>query len=321
MDELKTFNKEFFPSPEFRYKVRQAQINEKQYGRQKVDEFLAVYNHLIDEYKIELEQNTTGSFIDHWFLGVVRDEIDFVFNEVKRIKNPATNKLLCLILSRTIRSCRATTHADLGTLKKPVSTIYYCKKHGKVCKPLFSILGWWQRYAQDTMKRIEQFNVLRSDTYQTCLIGDSRKINVIDRLKEKAPQLSCLVKNQKIAGIFSSPPYVGLIDYHEQHAYAYDLFDFVRNDELEIGPLCKGQGVQAQKTYVQGVADVLSNCKPYLQADFDIFLVANDKYGLYPHIAEQANMKIVNCYNRPVLNRVEKGRSAYSETIFHLQEK
>ena len=139
---------------------------------------------------------------------------------------------------------------------------------------------------------------------------------MIDRLKEKAPQLSCLVENQKIAGIFSSPPYVGLIDYHEQHAYAYDLFDFARNDELKIGPLCKGQGVQAQKTYVQGVADVLSNCKPYLQADFDIFLVANDKYGLYPHIAEQANMKIVNCYNRPVLNRVEKGRSAYSEIIF-----
>ncbi len=99
------------------------------------------------------------------------------------------------------------------------------------------------------------------------------------------------------------------------------LFDFARNDELEIGPLCKGQGVQAQKTYVQGVADVLSNCKADLQADFDIFLVANDKYGRYPHIAERANMKIVNRYNRPVLNRVEKGRSAYSETIFHLQEK
>ena len=321
LDELKTFNKEFFPSPEFKHKVRQAQINEKQYGRQKVDEFLGVYNRLIDEYKIELEQNTTGSFIDHWFLRVVRNEIDFVFNEVKRIKNPATNKLLSLILSRTIRSCRATTHADLGTLKEPVTTIYYCKKHGKICKPLFSILGWWQRYAQDTIKRIEQFNVLRSDTYQTCLIGDSRKINVIDMLKEKAPQLSCLVENQKIAGIFSSPPYVGLIDYHEQHAYAYDLFNFEREDESEIGPLCKGQGLQAQKTYVRGVSDVLNNCKQYLKPDFDVFLVANDKHGLYPKIAEFAGMKIVDEHKRPVLNRVEKGRSAYSEIIFHLKDK
>jgi len=51
------------------------------------------------------------------------------------------------------------------------------------------------------------------------------------------------------------------------------------------------------------------------------FLVANDKYGLYPKIAKLAGMKIVNQYKRPVLNRVEKDRSAYSEIIFHLKEK
>jgi hypothetical protein len=27
---------------------------------------------------------------------------------------------------------------------------------------------------------------------------------------------------------------VGLIDYHEQHAYAYEIFGFDRKDELEI---------------------------------------------------------------------------------------
>ena len=37
---------------------------------------------------------------------------------------------------------------------------------------------------------------------------------------------------------------MGLIDYHEQHAYAYDLFGFERNDKLEIGPIYKGQGFQ-----------------------------------------------------------------------------
>jgi hypothetical protein len=30
---------------------------------------------------------------------------------------------------------------------------------------------------------------------------------------------------------------VGMIDYHEQHAYAYDLFGFERRDEYEIVPL------------------------------------------------------------------------------------
>jgi len=32
-------------------------------------------------------------------------------------------------------------------------------------------------------------------------------------------------------------------------------------------------------------------------------------------------MRIVNTYKRPVLNRVEKDRSAYAEFIFHLKER
>ena len=49
--------------------------------------------------------------------------------------------------------------------------------------------------------------------------------------------------------------------------------------------------------------------------------MANDKFNLYPDIAELADMKIVNRFKRPVLNRVEKDRSnAYAETIFHLKE-
>ena len=57
-----------------------------------------------------------------------------------------------------------------------------------------------------------------------------------------------------------------------------------------------------------------------MQHDYNIFLVANDKYGFYPKIAELAGMKIVNQYKRPVLNRVEKDKSAYAEIIFHLKE-
>ena len=321
LDELKIFNSKFFPSPEFKYKVRQKKIDEKLYGKQKSDEFLKIYHKLVDNYRIALKQKKNDSFLDKWFLQVVRDEIDFVFQQIKSIKNTETKKILALVLSRTVRSCRATTHADLATLKEPITTTYYCKKHGKICKPLFSILSWWQRYVQDTIKRIVQFNELRTDTFQKCLIGDSRLVNIVQELEKKEPQFSKLIKNNKIAGIFSSPPYVGLIDYHEQHAYAYDLFGFDRADDLEIGPLCKGQGIEARKSYVKGISDVLNNCKQFLKQDYDVFLVANDKCGLYPKIAELSNMKIINKYKRPVLNRVEKDRSAYAEIIFHMKEK
>jgi len=112
---------------------------------------------------------------------------------------------------------------------------------------------------------------------------------------------------------------VGQIDYHEQHAYAYDLFGFQRKDELEIGPLYKGKGTEARASYVEGVSRVLLNCKRFLVDDFNVFLVANDKYNLYPAIAERAGMKITNQFKRPVLNRTERDKSPYSEIIFHLK--
>ena len=319
--ELHKFNGHFFPSPKFKRQVRENEINEKQYGKEKSDEFLTVYRKLINEYQIPLRQCQQKSFLDKWFLEIVREEIDFVFKQVETIKPQKVRKIAALILSRTIRSCRATTHADLGTLKDPVIETYYCKKHGKICKPLFSILGWWQRYAQDTIKRLLQFEKLKTNTCQKCLVGDSRTINITQTLNERGNPLARLVKTQKISGIFSSPPYVGLIDYHDQHAYAYDLFGFERRDELEIGPLYKGQGVAARQSYIEGISAVLNNCKSYLKPDYDIFLVANDKYGMYAQIAERSNMRIFNQYKRPVLNRVEKDRSAYAETIFHMKEK
>lgn len=319
--ELKKFNNEYFPSPVFKIKVRQNQINEKEYTKEKEKLFLDTYFNLTNQYQIPLKQKSNETFLEKWFLQTVKDEIDFVFEQIKQIKNPSTKRVLVIILSRTIRSCRATTHSDLATLIEPVTTTYYCKKHGKICKPLFSILSWWERYGKDTINRLKHFDRLRTDTYQMCLTGDSRTIDIFSELKKRDEFVGELAEKQKIKGIFSSPPYVGLINYHEQHAYSYDLFGFERRDELEIGPLSSGQGGEARASYVKGIADVLLNCKNYLQDDYVILLVANDKYGIYPKIADKAGMRIVNQYKRPVLNRVEKDRAAYSEIIFYLKEK
>jgi DNA modification methylase len=321
LKELYEFNQKYFPVPDYKYRVQRHEINEDVYGYEKEKEFLPIYNKLIKKYKIQLRQDKMDSFLDKWYSEHVRNEIEFVFKEIKKIKNPDTKNIISVILSRTIRSCRATTHADLATLKEPVTTTYYCAKHGKMCKPLFSILKWWETYSKDTLKRLEQFKQLRTKTFQTCLTGDSRTMDILEELEKVNQPFAKLVKKQKIKGIFSSPPYVGLIDYHEQHAYAYDLFGFERNDNLEIGPMFKGQGREAKENYIKGISDVLNNCKKFLVKDYDVFLVANDKYNMYPTIAENAGMQIVNQYKRPVLNRTEKDKAAYAEIIFHLKRK
>ncbi len=320
--ELAKFNTKYFPSPEYKRKVARGEINEGKYASEKEKKFLDIYHALVKKYQIQIKQDRNDAFLDKWFLLPVREEIDFLSNELKTsINSEDVKRVLAVILSRTVRSCRATTHADLATLKEPVTTTYYCKKHGKICKPIFSITGWWQTYTVDTLNRLREFDKLRTETQQLCLIGDSRTIDVFEETKKLNPDLARILSLQKIRGIFSSPPYVGLIAYHEQHAYAYEIFGLERKDEFEIGHLFKGQGKEARDSYIQSIAEVLNNCKRYLQADYDIFLVANDKFNLYPKIAVLSNMKIVNKFKRPVLNRVEKDRdTAYAETIFHLKE-
>lgn len=319
--ELNIFNNKWFPVPDFKRRVQLKEINGEKYGQEKAIEFSPIYEHLVKKYDIKLLQSTSNNFLEKWYTEHIRKEIDFVFDEIKKIEDKYVKRVLCVILSRTMRSCRATTHADLATLKEPVTTTYYCGKHGKICKPLFSILKWWNTYSKDTVERLVFFSTIRTQTSQYCITGDSRSVNILSALKEKVPPLFEKVNKNKIKGIFSSPPYVGLIDYHEQHAYSYDLFGFNRNDDSEIGPLYKGQGKAAKESYILGISDVLINAKNYLVDDYDIFLVANDKYGLYPAIAERAGMQIVNQYKRPVLNRTEKDKGAYAEIIFHLKQK
>lgn len=318
-EELAKFNNLYFPSPDFKYNVRRGLINQDQHGKECEEKFLLRYFQLVNQYHVQLRQEQPDTFLDTWYLRPIRQEIEVVRKHVNQIENPETRRVIQVILSRTIRSCRATTHADLATLIEPISTIYYCAKHGKVCKPLFSMLSWWERYSQDTIQRLATFDKLRTDTLQRCLTGDSRTIDLVEALHQEQPELAQRVEKQKIQGIFSSPPYVGLIDYHEQHAYAYELFGFHRQDDSEIGAMFRGQGREARDAYIQGIADVLNNCKRFLAPEHHVFLVANDKFNMYPIIAEKAGMRIVNQFKRPVLNRTERDKAAYAESIFHFK--
>jgi len=318
---LADFNNRYFPSPDFKIKVRAGDISEDEYGQAKAREFERIYQALVYLYNIQLKQEKGDNFLNRWYLKPVSQEVDFVRTLIEQIQDTNERNVLTIILSRTARSCRATTHFDLATLKEPVLSTYYCHKHGKVCKPLFSIVNWWTRYGQDTIERLAQFDKLRTETHQVCITGDSRTIDIIKEVETNHPTLTKLIKYQKIKGIFSSPPYVGLIDYHDQHAYAYELFHFERKDRLEIGALSNGQGLEARELYIESISGALRNCRRFLADDFDVLLVANDKYNLYPVIAEKSSMRIVKQYRRPVLNRTERDKGAYSETIFHMKAK
>jgi len=211
-----------------------------------------------------------------------------------------------------------TPHYQLEQLDKPVYEPYYCYKHMKICRPILSMARMFGRYSKDTVNRLAEFGRLKKDTYSILIDGDSRFINIFDEVKKRNEDFYKMLINKRIKGIFTSPPYVGQLDYHAQHEYAYELFGFNRRDDQEIGRSGRGKGIRAREEYIKGIADVLLNCKRYLADDFHAFIVANDEYGLYPEIADRAGLKIVQEFKRPVLNRTSRDRNPYGESIFHM---
>jgi len=246
---------------------------------------------------------TDSEYLKKWFSERALQEILFYRSIIKDYKN---QDILRIILSRAARSARLITHYDLARPKKPVRETYWCIKHNRYCQPIDEAFKFINRYSWDTIERLKEFDKLRTNAYIKILEGDARKIE--------------LSKDLKIDGIFTSPPYVGVIDYHEQHRYAYELFDFPRQDELEIGPATKGQNGNAKKDYAQGIADVFRNVSKNLIDGALVFIVANDKFNLYPDIGKECGFKLIDVFHRPVLMRTERDSNKYFESIFYFRK-
>jgi hypothetical protein len=265
-----------------------------------------------------VETFADAPFLSRWFTERQRAEMKCYLDQISLENDPETRDVMRIVLSRAVRSCRATKHIDLATLITPQSEPYYCRKHFRICKPLTSIVRHLMRYTEDTIKRIREFQSLRKNVFCEVINDDSSSADIFTSISNKNDDFCRLLKNKRIDGVFTSPPYVGQIDYHEQHAYAYELFDIERKDSLEIGRKAKGTGRAAQIDYVAGISAVLLNVKKYLKNNAHIFIVANDKKNLYPTIAERSGLEIADVFRRPVLNRTERDKQPYSESIFHM---
>ncbi|MEA2053941.1 MAG: DNA methyltransferase [Candidatus Thermoplasmatota archaeon] len=246
---------------------------------------------------------TDSEYLKTWFADGALQEILFYRSIIGDYKN---QDVLKIILSRSARSARLIPHYDLARPKKPVRETYWCIKHKRYCEPINEALKFINRYSYDTIKRLKEFNKIRTDAFIKIYQGNART--------NKLPE------DIEIDGIFTSPPYVGVIDYHEQHRYAYELFDFPRLDELEIGPARKGQNGNAKKEYMKGIIDVFKNVSKYLKDGALIFIVANDKFNLYPEIGKQCSFELIDVFNRPVLMRTERDSNKYFESIFHFKK-
>lgn len=250
--------------------------------------------------KISKVINTENEYIKAWFAKNTQNDL---LAYLSLIKDYTYQDLLRIVLSRSARSARLVTHFDLGFPKKPQIGPYFCYKHGRTCQPVNEAYKFLYRYTLDTIERIKEFAKIRTKSSVVVYHADSRQVEL----------------PKDIDMVFTSPPYVGLIDYHEQHKYAYELFGLKNNDIREIGPAKNGQSEQARKDYIKGINDVILHTRDHMAKDAIMVIVVCDKYSLYN--PESVGFKSIGRVERHVNRRTGRSEAAFYESILIWQKK
>jgi hypothetical protein len=233
-------------------------------------------------------------FVRDWYAPCAAAELLFFRGLVDEYEHA---DVLRIVLARAARSARRTTHFDLDFPRTPQRSPYWCHKHRRECRPVGEARRFLRRYALDTLARVREFARVRERGHEAVVLhGDARELDFGGRFE----------------GVVTSPPYPGLIDYHEQHRYAYELLGLEDCGTLELG---KGTSRAALREYVEGVAAVLANVRGALRRGAPVVIVINDRRELYPEILELAGLRLEERYRRHVNRRTGRRAGEYFEDV------
>ncbi len=244
----------------------------------------------------EVSSGEVSPYVRKWFAPAAVDELcrfralagDYEHADVLRI-----------ILARAARSARRTTHFDLDFPRIPQCEPYWCHKHKRECRPVEHAGHFARRYTLDTLARLKEFSHVRGRREAAILHGDARELELHGRFD----------------AVVTSPPYPGLIDYHEQHRYAYELLGLDDRRERELGAAARGTARAALDAYTDGIAAVLGRCAESLKRGAPLLIVVNDRRELYPQILERAGLRLDDRYRRHVNRRTGRRAGEYFEDV------
>ncbi|MFA5553209.1 MAG: DNA methyltransferase [Phycisphaerae bacterium] len=261
-----------------------------------------IQGHLFESDRMEELENaskeTIDQYLNEWFAPQALEEL-LTYRYLIENGSYKYKDLMRIILSRSARSARLTTHFDLDFPKRPQREPYWCHKHSRTCSPTQEAYKFLYRYSYDTIKRISDFANLRTNASVRVYHGDSRKMSM-----------------PAVDGVITSPPYVGLIDYHDQHAYSYRLLDLQENAKHEIGSASKGRNPRAVSQYKQDIVTVLSQALDVMPSGGPIIVVAHDRTELYPEIAQSLGVQTEATVKRHVNRRTGRRAGNFYESVF-----
>jgi hypothetical protein len=251
-----------------------------------------------------------NDYLTEWFSPKALREL---LTYLELIPNYRCQDLLKIVLSRAARSARQTPHHQLDFPERPQTEPYYCHKHFRQCQPTDEAMKFLRRYSIDTVRRVEEFSKQRTSARVEVICGDART--------------GAFPPHDMV---FTSPPYVGLIDYHEQHRYSYELLsllpdpfksvgwvghDLRSNEPLEIGAASKGASNGAKRAYVNEIAAVFRNVRRSLAVGGVVVIVAGDRHELYPAIAHLAGFRQEAAVERHVNRRTGRRSGDFYEQV------
>ncbi len=242
---------------------------------------------------------TDNEYIKTWFSETAQKDLLCYLHFIKEY---TYQDILRIVLSRAARSARLVKHYDLDFPKKPQRTSYHCHKHRRTCQPVNEAYKFLRRYTIDTLARVKRFSRIRTEA--------SVLVNHADSREGKLPK--------DIDMVFTSPPYVGLIDYHEQHRYSYELLGLQKNDAKEIGSANNGRSLRARKEYIKGINDVIAHTRDHMRKDALMIIVVNDKDGLYD--PRPLGFRTIGRVDRHVNRRTGRRENAFYESILIWQK-
>jgi hypothetical protein len=248
----------------------------------------------LDEFDGVRPEPPVSRYVRDWYEPRAAAELLFFGGLVEGYEHA---DVLRVVLARAARSARRTTHFDLDFPRAPQRSEYWCHKHRRTCRPVGEARRFLRRYTMDTLKRIREFSRVRARGREAeVLHGDARELDF----------------GGPFDGVVTSPPYPGLIDYHEQHRYAYELLGLEECRALELG---KGTSRAALSAYSEGVAAVLANVRSSLRPGAPVVIVINDRRDLYPAILERAGLRLQERYRRHVNRRTGRRAGEFFEDV------
>jgi DNA modification methylase len=242
------------------------------------------------------ETVTSSEYLREWY--DVRALAELLFYR-SLLSNYDSSELMAVVLSRAARSARLTTHFGLDFPKKPQTEPYECAKHRRICQPTREAYKFLRRYTFDTIKRVKEYERLRSDADTSVLHGDARVVDY----------------GVMFDGLITSPPYPGRIDYHEQHRYAYELLGLEDRRTDEIGAAAKGASKASVDGYVADMVSVFQNARRHLHKGAHVIIVIDDSRSLYDRILGEAGFAIEERRKRHVNRRTGRRKGEFFEEI------